>query len=576
MKTTTHNLQQGSPAWHQFRAKHFGASEASAMLGISPYKSRDDLLREKATGITPDVDEATQRIFARGHELEALARPIAEGIIGDDLFQPTMSADVDGLPLSCSCDGLTLMQDVVWECKTSNSTLRTALPNTIPEMYHPQLEQMLLITGAENAMFMAYDGEAELHSWYESNPALRKRIIAGWKQFAADLETYEVPEVKVEPVAATVESLPALNVQISGGVTKSNLDDYKTYALNFIRSINTDLQTDQDFADADALVKFCGRTEKELEAVKKAALSQTADIADLFATIDDLKAEMRSKRLELDKLVKSRKQMIKERMVADANAEYREHIKKIEARLSHVARMADTRDITPDFIGAIKNKRTIDSLRNALNTELARCKIAANELADLIDTNIKAMLKYAPEHRFLFTDLQQTCTKAEDDFIAMVKLRVAEYKEQERRKLEAERERIRKEEEARAEAKAKAESERIRLEEHTKAREELLKDKAEQERAERERMEAERKEMAVKQAEATAKIPATPEPEKTASVTDIKPEAKQPAFATDFDSWWFYEGSGIIPNPGDDMEEHAKRVAEDAWDAALSQQQLAA
>ena len=546
MKTTTHNLQQGSAEWLQFRAKHFGASEASAMLGMSPYKSRDDLLREKATGIAPDVDENTQRIFDRGHELEAQARPIAEEIIGEDLFTPTMSADLDGLPLSCSCDGLTLMQDIVWECKTLNASLRDALPGTIPEMYHPQLEQMMLITGAEKALFMAYDGEEELHCWYESKPALRKKIIAGWKQFAADLETYEVPEVKVEPVAATVKSLPALNVQIEGGVTRSNLDDYKAYALNFIRSINTELQTDQDFADADALVKFCGKTEKELEAVKKAALAQTADIADLFATIDDLKAEMRSKRLELDKLVKSRKQMIKERMVAEANTEYREHIKKLEARLSHVVRMADTRDITPDFIGAIKNKRTIDSLRNALNTELARCKIAANELGDLIDTNIKAMLKYAPEHRFLFTDLQQTCTKAEDDFIAMVKTRVAEYKEQEQRKLEAERERIRQEEAAKA--------------------------KAEQERAERERIEAERKEMAVKQAKASSKAPAAPEPETPASVATPLPRSNKNGFG----AWWFYEGSAITPKPDEDMHEFAERVAEEAWSAALTPQQIAA
>ena len=37
-------LTQGSPEWHAHRAKHFNASDAAAMLGISPYMSRDELL----------------------------------------------------------------------------------------------------------------------------------------------------------------------------------------------------------------------------------------------------------------------------------------------------------------------------------------------------------------------------------------------------------------------------------------------------------------------------------------------------------------------------------------------------
>jgi predicted phage-related endonuclease len=69
----THNLIQGTPEWHAFRAAHFPASEAPAMLGVSPYKTRNQLLQEKATGITAEVDAATQRRFDDGHRFEALA-----------------------------------------------------------------------------------------------------------------------------------------------------------------------------------------------------------------------------------------------------------------------------------------------------------------------------------------------------------------------------------------------------------------------------------------------------------------------------------------------------------------------
>lgn len=36
--------------------------------------------------------------------------------------------------------------------------------------------------------------------------------------------------------------------------------------------------------------------------------------------------------------------------------------------------------------------------------------------------------------------------------------------------------------------------------------------------------------------------------------------------STEFDKWWADEGSGMIPDPGEDFEEHAKRIARIAWD----------
>lgn len=76
------NLVQGSPEWDAHRATHFNASDAPAMLGCSPYMTRSELLHRMHTGITPEVDPATQRRFDEGHQAEQLARPLAEEIIG--------------------------------------------------------------------------------------------------------------------------------------------------------------------------------------------------------------------------------------------------------------------------------------------------------------------------------------------------------------------------------------------------------------------------------------------------------------------------------------------------------------
>jgi len=472
----THNLLQGTPEWLDFRKKHYGASEAAAMLGISPYKSRDALIREKATGITPEVDEGTQMLFDEGHRLEAEARPIAEGIIGEDLYQPTMSLEVDGLPLSCSCDGLTLMEDMAWECKTMNAKLEESLPDEIPEQYLPQLEQTLMITKADKILFMAYGADGEhLECWYESNPKLRKKITNGWKQFADDVKAYKPVEIVAEAVADRIESLPALNIQITGGVTKTNLADYKRFALDFIQSINTDLKTDDDFATADAMVKFCGKTEKELDAVKQAALSQTADIAELFSTIDGLKAEMRTKRLALDKLVKAKKQAIRESIVLNAKSEFADFIMDKNSLLSEGVSMPN---ITPDYGSAIKNKRTIESLRNAVNTEVARCKIEASEVADLMIANTKALAKLIEKEGhlgFLFRDLQDIAAESQQAFLGIAKSRIAEHRESEKVRMEAERERIREEEKAKVEAKEReSAAERIRKDAEKKAEREIF------------------------------------------------------------------------------------------------------
>ena len=108
MKTL--DLVQGSPEWLAHRATHYNASEAAAMLGMSPYKSRNQLVREKATGIIPEVDAGTQQRFDRGHEIEAIARTFAEEFLDlgfDEHLEPMVIADeIDGMPLSASLDGV--------------------------------------------------------------------------------------------------------------------------------------------------------------------------------------------------------------------------------------------------------------------------------------------------------------------------------------------------------------------------------------------------------------------------------------------------------------------------------------
>ena len=114
---------QGSDQWHATRKRSFCASEAAAALSLSKYTTRDELLRQKATGLTEEVSPAKQRIFDAGHKAEALARPIAEGIAGTEFFPVVATREVEGLPLLASFDGIDMLDEVIWEHKLLNQSL---------------------------------------------------------------------------------------------------------------------------------------------------------------------------------------------------------------------------------------------------------------------------------------------------------------------------------------------------------------------------------------------------------------------------------------------------------------------
>lgn len=413
------NEAQGSEMWLVARAHRFCASEAPAMMGSSKHQTRSDLLKQKATGLTPEVDAATQRRFDAGHAAEEAARPIVENIIGDDLSAMTGAIEIDGLPLLASFDGVTQGRDIIWESKLWNAALADQVrAGQLEPHYYWQIEQQLLVSGAERAYFTTSDGTPEntLGMWYESQPERRAKLIAGWHQFAIDLENYQHVEATVAPVAATIEALPALMIQVEGKVLATNLDQFKASAQTFIANINTDLQTDQDFADADKMVKFLKDGEERLALCKSQALAQTASIDELFRTIDAISGQMKDKRLMLDKLVAAEKQKRRSEIVWEAQKTLNIHVMALESRagVSNVIKV-DGRI----FEAAVKNLKSLDSMRDKVSAALANAKIEANEIADRIDLNAKA----AKDVMHLFPDFSSVCTKATDDFAALLALR---------------------------------------------------------------------------------------------------------------------------------------------------------
>ena len=452
------NLIQGTPEWHAHRASHFNASDAPAMMGVSPYKSRNELLTELSTGYKPEVDAATQRRFNDGHTFEDLARPLAEQIIGESLYPVT---GCEG-KLSASFDGLTMAEDIAFEHKTLNENLRDVMGHgcmgeDLDLSYRIQMQQQCMVAGCERVLFMASkwapsadetehfvtlpDGSVQYyslvemrHCWYESNAALAEKINQGWVQFYLDLGNY-IPEPEViAPVGKSPETLPALLIEVTGMVTASNLAQYKEHALAVFASVNRDLVTDQDFADARKAIKWAGEVETRLQSAKQHALSQTASIDELFRTIDEIAAEARRVRLDLNNCVKVRDANLRTEIVAEGKAAFDEHIAACNKRIGRAWMPA----VPADFAAAIKGMSKYENMRGAVATALANAKIAANKWADKITAN-KAAIEAESEFAALFADASTLVLK-DPEFVAMaIQTRVSAQKE----KQAAEAERVR-------------------------------------------------------------------------------------------------------------------------------------
>lgn len=466
------NVQQGGAEWLSIRHRHFTASECSAMLGLSKYQTRNALLQQKATGITPDIDAGTQARFDQGHVAEAAARPLAEAIIGQDLYPITATLEVEGLPLLASFDGVSMDEGTIFEHKLFNKALansiedaKTGWTNGDPDYSHYidphyrfQMDQQLLVSGAKRCLFMTSDGTEENMSWcwYEPNEFAVDEIVAGWAQFAKDLAAYVPREITERPTAEVVIDLPALFVHAKGEITEHNMEAFGlalSTRLAEVRAIA--LVTDQDFSNAKGAAKKFRETAKAIGLSKEAMLSQTETIGEAARKMDAWAKDLNATALQLEKDVEREDMAKKTAMVNEAKAAISGHVDALHAEIKPITLNLKA----PNFAEALKGKRSYASMQDAIDTALSQAKSEADTVARDVRGKLAWFRENALSHNFLFHDLQAIIYKAEDDFKLLVETRIKVHKQTEAEKLEAERQRIQAEEQAKVEAKVKAEQE---------------------------------------------------------------------------------------------------------------------
>jgi putative phage-type endonuclease len=453
------NIQQGTPEWHDLISRTIGGSEVGILFGLG-HITRDELIRQKATGIVPEPSEFQAALFAKGHEIEDFAREYIGDLYGDEFF-PAVFLDEDNKSRA-SLDGINLAGDTIIEIKTINKKNKSyAMAGEIDPMYIPQVVYGMGMSGAEKCLFIVSDGMPESTyyvpvqfdiGWFET-------IQSAITQFWLDVDVYQPEQSKPEPVLMPVMQLPALNIRVAGDIAiSSNLETFGDKLTGFIAGINRDPQTDEDFGNLETAVKTLKQAEDALKKGMDSALGQTSSIDDLIKRVEYFIDCARNARLSAEKLTKTRKEEIRNELIIAAKNEYAKYCASLEREIDPIKLML----VQPDFSQAIKGVKTMASLRDKLNTSLANAKILASDTAADLRVKLAWYKENCLSFNYLFGDLKDIIRKPLDDFKLNCESRIERHKQAEQEKAKALAEKL-----------AEQEREKIRQDEERKAREDM-------------------------------------------------------------------------------------------------------
>jgi putative phage-type endonuclease len=138
-------IKQGTPEWLRWREDGLGSSDIPAVLGISPWKTPQDLLMTKAHRIAGPPPNAA---MLRGSQMEPLIRETYQR--ESYIHWPAATFQHEDYPfMLASLDGFNEELNVTAEFKAPNKYDHySAVNGEVPEKYVPQCQHILLVTGA--------------------------------------------------------------------------------------------------------------------------------------------------------------------------------------------------------------------------------------------------------------------------------------------------------------------------------------------------------------------------------------------------------------------------------------------
>lgn len=147
-------LEQGSEEWLKFRRNHVGASDASTIMGLNPWRTKKELWEEKTLGFTQVMNANMQR----GQSMEKSALENYEAL-KNCIMTPLVAEDVVYPFLSASFDGISDDRKKIVEIKCGKSSHKLALIREVPIYYYAQLQHQMYVADVEEIDYFSFDGK---------------------------------------------------------------------------------------------------------------------------------------------------------------------------------------------------------------------------------------------------------------------------------------------------------------------------------------------------------------------------------------------------------------------------------
>lgn len=183
---------QGSDEWLEWRKTRIGASDASAILGINPWKTPYQLWEEKL-GLR-DSDTINSRM-QRGINLEPKARECFEEMEGTKV-EPRVIIHPENEWMVASLDGYGELdgRKFAVEIKCNGyKNHQEAIEGRIPDYYQCQMQHQMAVTGLEWMYYFSYDGERGVIFTLPRNDSFIKILIEKEKEFYKSMVTFCPP-----------------------------------------------------------------------------------------------------------------------------------------------------------------------------------------------------------------------------------------------------------------------------------------------------------------------------------------------------------------------------------------------
>lgn len=183
-------IQQQTDEWLELRKKYIGSSDASVIMGISPWKTPYQLWQEKLSLIPPCKKTPAME---RGLLLEEKARMIFEEVSGEIVFPDIVLHE--NKFMMASLDGLSLNKKVQVEIKCPQSHQNHFVDSgKMPDIYYPQVQHQLECTGNEFSYYFSYDGNTYYLLEIKRNEAYINMLIEKEYEFYQCLKNNVTPQ----------------------------------------------------------------------------------------------------------------------------------------------------------------------------------------------------------------------------------------------------------------------------------------------------------------------------------------------------------------------------------------------